>query len=272
MLRIKNLWVKYATSEWILKDVNLHLEDGEFTIIGGKSGSGKTTLVRCLVGLFPTFYKGEVRGAIEISDKNPLNGPSEVFGTVGFVSQQPKYHTVALSVKDEIITPLENMGLPRDDIHSRLETVLRQVGIRELKEKPIPELSAGELQKVAIASALSIKPNVLVLDEPVARLDRTSSVQIAELLHGLTEEGVLVIICEHHLDEVLPYMDKLFRLEHGRLQRITNREELRAFLEEVDLPEISEAFLQLKKSHTIERIPVTIEEAKNLLREKGLLQ
>lgn len=271
MLEVKDLRVRYKDSDWVLKGVNLSLKAGDFSVIGGKSGCGKTTLARCLVGLIPSFYKGEVSGKIEVDEKSPLEGPNKVFGTVGFVSQKPEYHTVTLSVKEEIIFPLENLGLPKKEIFSRVEAVIEQLNLGEIKETPTTELSSGQLQKVAIASALSIKPKVLVLDEPLTRLDHYSAVKIANILKNLTARGVLVIVFEHHLDEILPLSDRVFFLENGKMRRVEEDEEFQEMFEKVDLPEISEAFLELKKQGEIREIPETVKQAIKILEERGVI-
>lgn len=268
MLTISNFWAKYAHSNWILRGLNLRLHSGEFVVIGGKSGSGKTTLARCLVGLFPSFYDGEVKGEIDVLGKNPLVGPRKMFGTVGFVSQRPSDYTVALTVKEEMLFPLENLGLSKVECFSRIRHFLNLLSIEDLIDQPTTELSAGELQKVEIASALSLRSKILVLDEPLARLDRSSAIDLVKKLKHLVEDGVLVIIFEHHLDEVLPVADKVFMLDNGQLIKLAAPDDFMLLFEQVDLPEISETFLNLQKKNLVDEIPITINRAHEIVEEK----
>lgn len=268
-LQVRNLWTKYeGGKEWILKGVNFEATPGEFIVVGGKSGSGKTTLARCLLGLFPSFYDGEVKGEIDVFGRDPFEGPNNVFGTVGFVSQQPKYYTVAVSVREELILPLENLGLSRKEILTRVENTSERLKIEDLLEEPTTEISAGELQKVAIASALSMKPKVLVLDEPMARLDRHSMIVVAQILKKLAEEKITIIIFEHHLDEVLPLADRIFMLKNGKMRELTSSKDLLQLFQEVDLPEISETFLNLRKQEKVKEVPITTERAIEILKER----
>lgn len=271
MLEVKDLWVKYPGNEnWTLKNVDLQINQDKFVLIGGKSGSGKSTLAYCLTGLIPSFYDAQIKGKITISGQNPLKGSKNIFGTVGFVSQQPKNYTVALSVEEEIIFPLENLGLTKEEIFSRLGRVLTRLDIEELSDKPTTEISAGELQKIAIGSALSMKPKFIVLDEPIARLDRFSSLKIARILKQLARNGTTVIVFEHHLDEILPYADRIFLLENGNLNEVKGDEDFVKMFDKVDLPEIAEVFLILKKQGKINSIPINMESALTILKEKGV--
>ncbi|KFI34449.1 hypothetical protein HY00_01925, partial [Peptococcaceae bacterium SCADC1_2_3] len=206
MIKIQNLTFSYAGSlEPVLKEINLTITDGEFVLLSGSSGSGKSSLVRCLNGLIPHFYGGRISGTVEVEGLVTINySTAKLAIRVGLVFQDPENQLVTTDVEREIAFGLENLGLPRTEISKRLEEALDTVGIASLRYRSLHELSGGEKQKVAIASVLALKPQILVLDEPTSELDPQGAEDVLGIISRLNDElGLTVILVEHRLDRVI---------------------------------------------------------------------
>ena len=119
-------------------------------------------------------------------------------------------------VRDEIVFHLENLGSRKEEIKSRLDKVLQSLDIVHLQNRVVTELSSGEIQKVALAKALIINPKILILDEPFARIDSSSALNLIEILKNL-KRNLIIIIFEHHLDDLLEIADRLIILENGEI-------------------------------------------------------
>lgn len=185
----------------------------------GPSGCGKSTLLRCLNGLIPHFYQGEFSGHVFVEGTDTrTSNVSELSKLVGLVFSDPESQLLTLEVAADVAFGPENLGLPRDEIISRVDWAIKNVGIEGLRHFAPFELSGGEQQKVAIASILSIKPKVLVLDEPTANLDPKSAKSIIHLLGDLSEQGVTIIVAEHRLDLVSQYSNKVVLMQKGEVK------------------------------------------------------
>lgn len=219
VISIKNLSFKYLRAKhWSLLNINLNIKRGEFVLVTGPTGSGKSTLARCLNGLIPHFYSGQMQGTIQVLGIDPRkNKVREMAGHVGFVFQNTEDQLFSLSVERELVFSLENLGLPKEEIKNRLEEVIESLSLSELLDKRIPKLSGGQKQKVAIAAAMAMKPEILVLDEPLSELDPRSRLEIISVLRTLKQEGLTIVLVEHRLHETLPIADKLILLVGSEL-------------------------------------------------------
>lgn len=202
-----------------LQDVSLHVPPGEFAVVVGLSGSGKSTLLRCLNGLVPHFSGGRVWGEVQVNGLDAIAlGPQILCESVGFVLQNPEAQAVLDTMEAEIAFGLENRGVPRPEMRLRVEEVLDLLGLAGLRERPLRTLSGGERQKVAIASVMVLRPQVLVLDEPTSQLDPQSAEDVLAALVRLNEElGLTILLAEHRLERVLRFADRLIYLDKGRV-------------------------------------------------------
>jgi len=218
LIRIRNLWFRYDDSdEWVLKDINLSVECGEFIVLTGPNGSGKSTLARILVGLIPSFYKGELRGEVVVDGVSVCRNPDEAFRVVGYLGEDPEVQIVTLTVEDEVSFGPSNLGLSVAEVRRRVDWALKAVKGEYLRNRCTFELSIGETQKVSLASLLALKPRVLVLDEPSVFLDYESKDNLYKTLKSLTREGLTVITIEHTIHNVVQLADKLVVLDKGRI-------------------------------------------------------
>jgi energy-coupling factor transport system ATP-binding protein len=215
MLEIHQLAYQYPQSiQKVLDNVTLAIPAGSLTLVTGASGSGKSTLLRCLNGLVPHFSGGIISGQIRVFGSDPIaEGVAAMATKVGFVFQEPEAQFVYDTVEDEIAFSLENFGISRPDIDQRINHILDALDIKTLKHKNINQISGGEQQKIAIASALVTQPKVLILDEPTSQLDPQSADEVLKFILDLkTRLDLTVLISEHRLERLLPYTDLIVHL------------------------------------------------------------
>lgn len=220
MIETRNLTYTYPeAAKPSIIDVSIRIEKGEFVLITGPSGCGKTTLCRCFNGLIPHFYHGRLDGEITVAGLNVKEHPTyEMAKHVGLVFQNPENQLFALSVEKDVAFGLENLGVPRDEIRSRVDWAMKMTGIYELRERAPYELSGGQQQRVAIASVLAMKPDVIVLDEPTSFLDPLGAKKIFEVIHQLNRElGITIVLVEHRLDLTAKYADHIIIMHDGKV-------------------------------------------------------
>jgi putative ABC transport system ATP-binding protein len=199
----------------VLKDVNLDVEEGEFTVIDGASGSGKTTLLNIIGGIDkPTS------GSIMVFDENIEDKNEDFMATfrcksIGFVFQS--YNLIStLTMAENVAFPMEWLRKPQEQIEKRVEELLDIVGLRHRAEHFPYQLSGGEQQRVAFARALANDPPLLLVDEPTGNLDTTTSLKIIDILGKLKGDGKTIIVATHD-DRIFKLADQKLRLEDGKL-------------------------------------------------------
>jgi len=182
---------------------------GSLTVITGATGSGKTTLLRALSGLHTHLDGGWLDGGLSIAGHDRVHTPPrDLSRLVGVVLQNPRVGFATTTVRDEIGLALELRGLARLLVDERVRDVAGRVGVAELLDRPLRELSAGQATLVAIAAAIIEQPLLLLVDEPLADLDRTARSRIVTLLGALAHEaGMCVIVAEHRGAELTGVAD-----------------------------------------------------------------
>jgi energy-coupling factor transporter ATP-binding protein EcfA2 len=195
----------------VLKDLSLRIEEGAFVLVIGPSGAGKSTLLRCINGLVPHFYGGTIEGRVRVAGRDPVAlAPRGMSETVGFVFQDPEAQAVVDVVEDELAFAMENLGFPEETMRVRIEEALDQLHIAPLRRRPLSSLSGGERQRVAIASVLTLQPQVLVLDEPTSQLDPQAAEEVLDALVKLNHDlGLTIVLSEHRLERVVQYADRV---------------------------------------------------------------
>jgi energy-coupling factor transporter ATP-binding protein EcfA2 len=198
-----------------LRDVSLEIEPGEVVAVLGPSGSGKSTLLRAFAGLVPHFHGGRFEGCVEIAGLDTRSArPAELAGTVASVFQDPEEQIVLSRVIPEVAFGLENVGTPPAEILRRAHEALAAVGSEHLADRAVAELSGGELQRVCLASAVALRPQLLLLDEPTSQLDPDGAEAFLEHVVGL---GIAVLISDHRPRRVLEHADRVLFLDAGRV-------------------------------------------------------
>lgn len=197
-VRAEAVAYRYGQDRHGLAETTLSVAPGEFWLVEGPSGCGKSTLARCLTGLIPHLYRGAYRGRVWLDGLETAASPLwQLAGRGGLVFQNPASQMLAVSVEDEIVFGLENLGLPRSEIAARLEETLARFDLAPLRARAPQTLSGGEQQKLALAAIMARRPKVLALDEPLSMLDATAAADLVAHLTGLAHDGTAVIVCEH---------------------------------------------------------------------------
>lgn len=220
-LIVEGLSFRYRSREHpAIQDINLTLEPAQVVLLAGASGCGKTTLIRCINGLIPRSYKGELTGKVLLQGQEVTNLPlARISQLVGTVLQDPERQILGSIVMNEVAFGLENLGLQREDIRAVVDETLARLNINHLRERQTFSLSGGEKQKVALAGVLAMHPNVLVLDEPLASLDPASAQEALNLVRTLADEGMTVLMVEHRVEDVLRIApERVLFMQDGRIR------------------------------------------------------
>ena len=267
----------------VLKDINLKIDEGSYTVIVGKTGSGKSTLIEHINGLLlPT--KGEVAvDNILITNPQSKKERRELAKKLKILrqdvavlfqfSEQQLFETSVL--KDIIFAPL-NYGVEEEKAISKAKELIKLVGLDEsyLDKSPF-ELSGGEMRKVALCGVLALEPKVLILDEPTVALDYQSREEIMAMVKRLKEEfDMTIVLVTHNMDYVLEYADKVFVLKNGEVSFEGKVEDL--FLNEqvlkensLELPEVLKFYRKLEANNIVlDVFPRKYEELINALKNK----
>ena len=219
----------------VLKDINLNVEEGSYTVIIGKTGSGKSTLIEHINGLLlPTHGEVLVNNVLITNPKSKkekrelakkLKVLRQDVAVLFQFSEQQLFETSVL--KDIIFAPL-NYGISEEKAISKAKELIKLVGLDEsyLDKSPF-ELSGGEMRKVALCGVLALEPKVLILDEPTVALDYKSREEIMTMVKKLKDElNMTIVLISHNMNYVLEYADKVFVLKNGKINFEGTVEEL----------------------------------------------
>lgn len=213
-LETQHLTVRYPrTPRPALRDLSLHIAPGETVLLLGPSGGGKSTLALTLTGLIPHNIFARVEGAVRVDDLDPLNAsPGAVAARVGLLLQDPEASFATLTVEDELAFGLENLRVSPAEMPARIQAALEQVGLPHYRTRRLDTLSGGEMQRIALAALLAMRPPALILDEPTANLDLRATRDFFAILADLKGCHTILLI-EHKLDACLHLADRVILLD-----------------------------------------------------------
>lgn len=216
MIELKNIKKRYYEQEYILDDISIKIDKGEYVQIVGQSGSGKSTLLN-LIGLLDDKYEGDLfidnKNVSKLSDRRLSKLRSEYLGFV-FQSYNLINH---MTVLENIKLPLIYSDKNYDFIYSeRINMLIKELQLEKLIYKEVQYLSGGEKQRVAIARALSLEPKIILADEPTGNLDKINSKIVFDTLKKQADNGKTVIIVTHNWHDDLG-TNKILKLENGKL-------------------------------------------------------
>lgn len=220
MIRIQNISYRYPGRENnALQNVNLHIKKGEFVLLSGSTGCGKSTLLKCLNGIIPHETTGILQGDVFIDGINTREYPIRVLAQkVGLVFQNPDEQIFSTKVLDEVAFGLENLCFPEEEIMQRIHWALEKVGMKRYIHSSTSALSGGQKQRIALASVLALKPEILVLDEPISQLDPKGAEEVLQVIKKLSDEGMTIILVEHRLHEVISWADRIVVMDEGKIE------------------------------------------------------
>lgn len=216
---IQNLTFTYPDGVEALKDIQLQVKKGEIVAVLGANGAGKTTLCRHLTGIIPHVVAGTTKGKAIVVGMDVYEHPvHELAQKISFVTQDPEGQLVNPDVLMEVAFGPENLGLPREEIMTRAKWALEAVGLQGFETRSPMELSGGQKQRLALAAGLSMRPELLVLDEPTSQLDPIGTTEVFEVLVELKKKyGMTTILTTHASEEVPTYTDRAVVLSKGKI-------------------------------------------------------
>ena len=220
VLEFQNVTWKYADAKGTaLKNVSFSIKKGELAGIIGVNDAGKSTLCRICNGLIPNSFTGELQGDILLHGKS-ISGmqTAALAQSVGSVFSDPEAQMSQITVFDELAFGPANLELPKAEILRRAEEIIALMELERFRDRSPFQLSGGEQQRVAIASVLTMEPEVLVLDEPTSNLDPISTGRIFQIISQLNrEKGMTVLLVEHEIELLAQYADRILVMHQGEL-------------------------------------------------------
>ena len=267
LLTAQNVSFSYDKQTDAVKNVTLSVEKGEYVAIIGHNGSGKSTLAKLFNGLIKPDSGTITVDGFSSHDKKSL---FEIRKRVGVVFQNPDNQLVASIVEDDVAFGPENLGVPRQEIGTRIDFALKAVGMEKFRHSSPTRLSGGQKQRIAIAGVLALMPDVLVLDESTAMLDPQGRKEVLKVVEKLNkEQNVTVITITHYMDEVV-CADKVYVINDGEIalsgtpqQIFEQKDKIRQF--GLELPLATEVAIKLKENGV--NLPYGIFDANRLAEE-----
>lgn len=278
IIQLKNVSYTYEDeTEPVLKNLSLEIYKGEFVLIVGPSGSGKSTVCQTFNGIIPNVLEGTIEGEIIVDEKEVLHlDLKDLTSSMGLVFQDPDAQLCNIYVEDEVAFAPENLRVDPDEIRTRIQDSLNKVGMLGFENRKVFELSGGQKQKVGIASVLSMRPKILVLDNATANLDPQATKDIFDLLKVLHQDyGHTIVVVENKIDDLIHLVDRVFVIEDGMVISAGSPQQILETsidkLTEMGLwvPEISELSIKMKDNgFTFNQFPISVQDAVNELKGK----
>ena len=267
IIEVKDVHYQYPGAEDpVLKGANLTINKGDFLAIIGGNGSGKSTICKTINGLIPHYFSGDYQGEVRVKGKSVKELSVSVLShLVGYVYQDFENQLMKLTVFEDVAFSPLNFGFP--DYKERAMHALELLGITHLKDQTVWELSGGQKHLTALAGALALDPEVLIIDEPVAQLDPQYATEIYDKLKYLNESlGKTIITIEHHTEFIANYCKQVALIEDGQVKwhedvrtgllKITERHGAKIYP-----PQVTQAAMLLNDYRTKDELPITVQEA-----------
>ena len=276
VITVENLRYQYPHAEKLALDgITFSVERGEFIGIIGENGAGKSTLSQALIGLVPQFYKGAYGGKVIVNGKEAGNTPvAQMCGNVGLVFQNPfnQLSGAKDTVYDEVAFGMQNLGVPREEMHKRAEEALKLLDIWQYRERNPFDLSGGQMQRVAIASVLVMRPDVMVLDEPTSQLDPEGSEEVFRAVEKLTKSGITILMIEQKIEKLAAYCSRILLLHQGKQIAFDTPQKIFSMENLEDYGVQAPAFTRICRAENVTlpdgTYPVTVEEAVGVMQAK----
>lgn len=279
IIELKNVTFTYASTETpALKNINLTIYEGEYVALMGLNGAGKTTLQLTFNGVIPNMMMGDFEGTVIVSGMDTDEYPvREMAKVIGLVFDNPEFQLSQMTVAEEIALGLENLGTPPGEMHGIIAESLETVGLSGFEDRSPFGLSGGQQQRLSIASALAMKPRILVMDEPTSNVDPIGKEEIFAVAAQLNRErGMTVIMAEHEVEVMAAYADRIIVLDKGEIVLNGTPHEVFSQVDTLKsiglrVPQATELAYQLDQKRLASytgKYPVTTEEAVQDLTDK----
>lgn len=269
-VEIQDLTYTYpGAAQPTLKHISLTIPQGDFLAVVGNNGCGKSTLCKVLNGLIPHFITGSYQGGTKIHGLDTLQTDVGALARkVGYVYQDFENQIVRPTVLDDASYSCLNYAFP--DYLERGKQALSQCGLEGREEEYVWQLSGGQTHLLALAGAVSLGPDILILDEPIAQLDPMHADRIYEVLRHLNQQGKTIIVIEHHTEYIADYCKNVLLMKDGQVQWILPTGEALQRVEELEAcnifpPQVTQAAYRLKREGNLtglDHLPTTVEEGK----------
>ena len=268
IVSVKDVKFSYPAGVTAINGVSLEIGQGERVAILGSNGSGKSTLILLMVGLLAP-QKGEIK---VFGEKTTSKDFKKFRSRIGIVFQDPDDQLFTQSVIEDVEYGPKNLKLPEEDIKQSSQKVLEKIGIYNLKDRPPYRLSFGEKKKASLATALILKPELLILDEPTANLDPVSRRALLSMLNELNRTGTTVLVSTHDVEALPELADRVVVINHGTMLGKGGTSEVLQNLKLLgsaclEPPAIAKLFSELKSAGLVKEIPITISAGVRELRD-----
>jgi len=250
IINLENVFFSYpGKKKWALENINLSIGQGEILAVMGENGAGKTTLCRLFNGLIPNLTEGRFLGNVTVDGKNTRETQTTRLALkVGMVLDDPDVQLFTSTVRDEAAFGPENLLLPPEEIEERISFALNATGLCGFEERSVASLSGGEKQRLAIACALAMAGKILVLDEPLSRLDPQGAEEVISVLRSVrTQYQITVIMATHDGKTAAAIADRVCVLKDGQIAACDKTENVfanPALLEENGIQALCEADIE----------------------------
>lgn len=229
-ITISDLAFRYLSRvDWALDGITIEVMDNEFVGITGPSGAGKSTLCHSLNGLVPHVIEGTMRGTVSVKGFDTGKSEvSELSGFVGMVFQDPRSQMTgsAMTVEEEVAFGLQNLGVPREAMVDRIAEALDAVGLSGFETRAPFELSGGEQQRLSLATAIAMRPQIMILDEPTELLDPEGAVSVMKAVHSVHERyAMTTILVSNQPETLVQYASRICILNNGKIVALDSPQE-----------------------------------------------
>ena len=270
---VKNLIYEYKNVDSVrraVNNINIQIQKGKFIVVLGHNGSGKSTFAKHLNAIFTPTSGTVLIDGLDTKDDNKV---LEIRQKCGMVFQNPDNQIIASVVEEDVGFGPENMGVPTDEILTRVKDSLAAVGMSGYAKHSPNKLSGGQKQRVAIAGIMAMRPKCIVLDEPTAMLDPIGRKEVLKTVHKLNKnENITIILITHYMNEVID-ADKVFVMEEGKVVLQGTPREVFSEVERLesyrlDVPQVTKLAYELKKSGVpIDGTVLTVEEFREAIKK-----
>lgn len=223
-IEFKHVYFKYNRDlPIVLNNVNFEALYSKITLLSGMSGSGKSTIISLLSGIIPNVVDGLVKGEILVNGNSVKNRKlNDITRDVGLVLQNADSQIIQNIVSDEIAFGCENIGLSEEEITQKILEVTKIMSLDPNSKTRY--LSGGGKERLIASAILAMGQKIIILDEPLANLDKKGSIILLEALKKLRDDGYAILIVEHRLDMILSYVDVIYHIENGEVKEVTDKD------------------------------------------------